>query len=155
MLTNPKLMTGAELIELLADAMLEVRRGASLEGAISYEAQDQGFYLVAGAYRVGNDVGQGGSVMVQGLPVYVAGRTEAGRWVRVEGDPYGGPDRDSARIWIDGELIPRADADMNRYRDGGTTDIKTAKGTIHVPSRFKVEQNPKLGPTLDGERLEP
>jgi hypothetical protein len=146
-------MTGSELIELFADAMTEVKRGASLEGAISYEAQEPGFYLVAGAYRVGNDLGQGGSVMVQGLPVYVAGRTSAGRWVRVEGDPYGGPDREKSRIWIDGELIDLRDAQMNRYRDGGTTNIETPKGNINLPSKLKVEQNPKLGPTLDGERL--
>lgn len=73
------------------------------------------------------------------------GTTATGRTVRVEvGDHYA-----DARIVIDG-----AEATLTErprlYRDGGTTEYRTDRGTVRFPRRIG---DPDRTPHLDGERI--
>lgn len=68
-----RLIDRSELAEMLADAGTEVGRRASLEGRIEWseiegidgEAVPQDQVAVRAFYRVGNDIGQGGGVLIE------------------------------------------------------------------------------------------
>lgn len=64
-----KRLTPESLARLLRHAADEVERTASIEGSISWETPDEDFdhrYEVLAFYRTGNDMGQGGAVVVRG-----------------------------------------------------------------------------------------
>lgn len=61
--------TPQELAALLRTAADEVEKTASFEGSINWETPDEDFdgrYEVLAFVRVGNDMGQGGAIVVQG-----------------------------------------------------------------------------------------
>jgi hypothetical protein len=63
-----KRLTPAELAAVLRDAADEVERTASIEGSIAWETPDENFdnrFEVIAFYRVGNDAGQGGAVVIR------------------------------------------------------------------------------------------
>jgi hypothetical protein len=63
-----KRLTPAELAAVLRDAADQVERTASFEGSISWETPEKDFdhrYEVIAFYRVGNDAGQGGAVVIR------------------------------------------------------------------------------------------
>jgi len=61
MILNPEKAAG-----YLRDAASEIERGASMEGSIRWEWGDEpGTYRLQAFYRVGNDMGQGGAVIVK------------------------------------------------------------------------------------------
>ena len=62
-----RVMTTAAFLDFLEAAKLEIERGASMEGSLRYEWADQPDHLVVAAFvRTGNDMGQGGSLIVHG-----------------------------------------------------------------------------------------
>lgn len=83
--------------------------------------------------------------------VWLQGRTDAGRTVHIDVDPY--VDR-GAIVTIDGQRTPVVT--IKRMRDGGTTDIRTPTGRIYWPRRIGAAGvKPGQVPTLDGEELRP
>jgi hypothetical protein len=149
-----RLVTTNRLADLLDEIKTNVLRGETLEGTLRYSAPRRGFVEVFAAIRIGNDMGQGGVLLIEGEDIYVEGWTKAGRYVRIEGDPYG-HEREKSRIFVDDGFIDRRDCHINRYRDGGSTEIELPDGKGHIfkPNRLGVE-GPQI-PTLDGEPLEP
>lgn len=64
-----KRLTPQELAQHLRRAADEVERAGSIEGSIAWETPSENFdqrYEVLAFYRVGNDMGQGGAVMIRG-----------------------------------------------------------------------------------------
>jgi hypothetical protein len=78
--------------------------------------------------------------------MWLDGKTERGRTVLIEDDPYVNR---HAVVVVDGEVAEVQN--VRRYRDGGTTLIGTDKGTIRVPKRI----GGAAWPTLSGETLFP
>jgi hypothetical protein len=142
------MLTGKELVELLGEIKAEVERGGSLEGTLRYRAAASGTYVVVARVRVGNQMGQGGMIVVEGEAPFVEGWTRKGRYVRIEGDPY--TERGKSKVWIDGEVVEPTS--VQRLRDGGTTIIETKKGNIVKPNRLGSTPTP---PLFDGETLDP
>lgn len=65
-----KRMTPIELSSLLRRAADEVSRTASFEGSIAWETPDEDFddrFEVIAFVRTGNDMGQGGAIVVRGI----------------------------------------------------------------------------------------
>lgn len=65
-----KRLTPAELAATLRHAADEVERNASIEGSIAWETPATDFdfrYEVLAFYRTGNDMGQGGCVLIREL----------------------------------------------------------------------------------------
>lgn len=64
-----KRLTPAQLASLLRSAAAEVERTGSDEGSIAWETPSENFdhrYEVLAFFRTGNDMGQGGAVVIQG-----------------------------------------------------------------------------------------
>lgn len=64
-----KRLTPAELASHLRRAADEVERLGSIEGSIAWETPARNFdqrFEVLAFYRVGNDMGQGGAVVIRG-----------------------------------------------------------------------------------------
>lgn len=150
---HTKLMTKGQAVDLLKDIGVELERGGSLEGTLRYRAIKPGIVEVFAAMRTMNEFGQGGVSLIEGLPIFVEGWTKAGNYVRIEGDPYG-RDRDKAVIFVDEEFIDGRDCEMNRRRDGGSTDIRLPDGrVIFKPNSLGV---PGPQPAMLGsETIEP
>lgn len=150
---HTKLVTTGEAADLLQEVRVLLEQGASLEGSLRYRAVKPGFVEVFAAVRTMSDMGQGGLMLVEGLALYVEGWTKAGNYVRIEGDPYG-RDRENARIFVDDKFIDGRDCEMNRRRDGGSTQIKLPDGrTIFKPVRLGSKI--PLFSSLGSETLEP
>jgi hypothetical protein len=63
-----KRLTPAEFAGVLRDAASEVERTASFEGSIAWETPAENFdhrFEVIAFYRTGNDMGQGGAVVIR------------------------------------------------------------------------------------------
>lgn len=63
-----KRLTPTELALVLRDAADEVEKNASIEGSIAWETPTTDFdfrYEVLAFYRIGNDAGQGGAVVIR------------------------------------------------------------------------------------------
>lgn len=63
-----KRLTPGELAAVLRDAANEIERTASIEGSIAWETPGENFdrrYEVVAFYRTGNDMGQGGAVVIR------------------------------------------------------------------------------------------
>jgi hypothetical protein len=43
--------------------------------------------------------------------------------------------------------------DVRRYRDGGTTYLRTSEGTFFSPSPFDAQHDPELVPKWDSQKL--
>lgn len=82
------------------------------------------------------------------VAVWFSGVTKPGGWrkpihVLMMGDPYS-----DNRSWIEVNGVAAEKLGVQRYRDGGTTIIKTNLGRIYYPAPFR-NQNP----TIDSEEL--
>lgn len=63
---KPKTLTRQALLDLIAVTLAEIERDASMEGSITYSwGEEHGTYLVHAFIRTGNDMGQGGSIIVR------------------------------------------------------------------------------------------
>lgn len=63
----PKVMSREEFVGVLKDLAEWIEHDSSMEGSLAYEWGDApGEYRVAGALRMGNDVGQGGMRLLRG-----------------------------------------------------------------------------------------
>lgn len=63
---KPKTVSGPDLVEFLDRIKAEVERDASMEGSITWSwGEKQGEYLVHAFVRTGNDMGQGGAMIVR------------------------------------------------------------------------------------------
>lgn len=63
---RPKKVTKEGLLEILDRIRSEIERDASMEGALTYAwGEEPGEYLVRAFIRTGNDMGQGGAMIVQ------------------------------------------------------------------------------------------
>lgn len=150
---NTRLMTVGECADLLQDIRVELERGGSLSGSFHYRTVKPGFVVVHCAYRTGNDLGQGGIVLIEGRPTYVEGWTKAGNYVRIEGDPYG-HEREKSRIFVDDQWIDGRDCEMNRRRDGGSTTIKLPDGRV-IFKPVRLGYDGPLFASLGSETIEP
>jgi hypothetical protein len=65
-------MSKEQLIEVLEDMIDVIKADDSFEGSIQYTVMDDdlgpGEFEVGAFYRVGNSIGQGGAVVIQGKP---------------------------------------------------------------------------------------
>lgn len=56
-----------EFVHFLRTALVEIDRGASMEGSIRYEWSDEKDMILVEAFvRTGNDQGQGGAILLGG-----------------------------------------------------------------------------------------
>lgn len=83
---------------------------------------------------------------------WLYGETADGTLVSIYRDPYVNPDE---LIRIGGKIAnPEGRYPISRLRDGGTTTIRTDRGTIHVPMRAGPNGIQRGTPTLDGEPIQ-